>query len=80
MPLKRDQSATRLEEAASNWPFIKKPPQVDLGPERSCKTSQVHYIYCADDELHASRLTPPNSRGAAYAREPDLHQGIFEKT
>lgn len=79
MPLKRDQSATRLEESASNWPFIKKPPQVDPGPEISRKTSQVHYIYCAADELHAPRLTPPNSGGAGCTQEPDLHQGISKR-
>lgn len=63
MPLKRDQSATRLEQSASNWPFIKKPSQVDLGPEISCETSQVLCICCAADELRAPRLNPPNSRG-----------------
>lgn len=33
VPLKRDQSATRLEKSASNWPFIKKPSQVDHSAE-----------------------------------------------
>lgn len=71
-PLKRDQSATGLEESASNWPFIKKPPQVDLGAEISRKTSEVHYIYCAADELAEPLVIPKRPK-------LDLLQGIFKE-
>lgn len=57
-PLKRDQSATRLEESASNWPFIKKLSQVDFGGEISCMTSERCYIYYTTDEPHALWLNP----------------------
>lgn len=59
MPLKRDQSATRLEESAPNWPFIKKPSQVDRGAEISRVTTEPHCINYTTDEPRAPPLTPP---------------------
>lgn len=57
VPLKRDQSATGHEESASNWPFIKKPSQVDRSPEISRVTTELHYINYAADEPPALWLT-----------------------
>lgn len=68
MPLKRDQSATRHEESASNWPFIKKPSQVDRSPEISRMTTELHYINYTTDEPHALRPTPRLPRGLESAR------------
>lgn len=62
VPLKRDQSATRLEESASNWPFIKKPSQVDRSAEISRMTTEPHYINYTTDEPHALQLAPCDSR------------------
>lgn len=64
VPLKRDQSATRHEESASNWPFIKKPSQVDRSAEISCMTTEPHYINYTTDEPHALQLTPCDCREA----------------
>lgn len=64
VPLKRDQSATRLEESASNWPFIKKPSQVDRGAEISRVTTEPHYINYTTDEPRAPWLAPCGSREA----------------
>lgn len=61
VPLKRDQSATRLEESAPNWPFIK----VDRAAEISRKTTELHYIYYTTDEPRALWLTPRDSTEAA---------------
>lgn len=68
MPLKRDQSATRHEESASNWPFIKKPSQVDRSPEISRMTTELHYINYTTDDPHALRPTPRLPRGLESAR------------
>lgn len=65
VPLKRDQSATRLEDSASNWPFIKKPSQVDCSTEISRVTTEPHYINYTADEPGARWLTLLcDSRGA----------------
>lgn len=64
VPLKRDQSATRLEESASNWPFIKKPSQVDRSAEISRMTTEPHHINYATDEPRALELAPCDSREA----------------
>ena len=58
VPLKRDQSATRHEEAASNWPFIKKPSQVDHSAGISRVTTESHSINYTTDEPHALPLAP----------------------
>lgn len=58
VPLKRDQSATRLEESASNWPFIKKPSQVDHSAEISRMITEPHYINYTTDEPPCSVARP----------------------
>lgn len=68
VPLKRDQSATRHEESASNWPFIKKPSQVDRSPEISRMTTELHYINYTTDEPHALRPAPRLPSGLESAR------------
>lgn len=68
VPLKRDQSATRHEESASNWPFIKKPSQVDRSPEISRMTTELHYINYTTDDPHALRPAPRLPRGLERAR------------
>lgn len=68
MPLKRDQSATRHEESASNWPFIKKPSQVDWSPEISRMTTELQYINYTTDEPHALRPAPRLPSGLESAR------------
>lgn len=63
-PLKRDQSATRLEEFASNWPFIKKPSQVDLCAEISRVTTEPRNINYTTDEPHTPQLARCDRREA----------------
>lgn len=69
VPLKRDQSATRLEESASNWPFIKRPSQVDHGAEISSMTTEQRYIYYTTDEPRALQLTPCDSTEAGKSKD-----------
>lgn len=79
MPLKRDQSATRLEESAPNWPFIKKPSQVDGGAEISRMTTEPHYINYATDEPRALRLNPRDSGDAGKRADAQTHTWTYAR-
>ncbi len=77
VPLKRDQSATRLEESASNWPFIKKPSQVDRGAEISRMTTEPRYINYTADEPRAPELAPCDSREAGKRTDARTPGHVF---
>lgn len=71
VPLKRDQSATRHEQSASNWSFIKKPSQVDRSAEISRMPTEPRYINYATDEPRALQPVPCDSREAG--KRADAH-------